>query len=315
MNLIDDTIDFSAYGRVDASAKVRAASSFLDLLETAFTPCRAENRAPAMLLPKLKAIEFRPGETTVWAGFNGHRKSILTSQLLLDLCVQRQACLAMSFEMLPAQTLARMARQAAGFAHPTPEFLRRFAKWTDHRLWIFDHFGRFSPDQTIAVLNYFAQEHRGRHVVIDSMMMVCASEEHLDEQKQFMTDAVQTAQETGLHIHLVAHMRKPSSGDESKCPTKYDIRGSGAISDQASNIVCVWANKAKKEALDKGSIDTKFREQPDAVVRIEKQRNGAFEGGVNLYFDDSSLRFVEDAISAVEPYAFTVRQVPEEMAA
>ena len=63
---------------------------------------------------------------------------------------------------------------------------------------------------------YFAEELGGSHVVIDSMMMVCASEEHLDEQKQFVTDLVRLSQETGLHVHLVTHCRKPQGGDESR---------------------------------------------------------------------------------------------------
>jgi twinkle protein len=97
-------------------------------------------------------------------------------------------------------------------------------------------------------MRYFSEELHGTQVVVDSMMMVCESEESLDEQKQFTTDLVRVAQETGLHVHLVAHCKKPL--DESKPPTKYDIRGSSAISDQVQNIVMVWANKAKKAAIE-----------------------------------------------------------------
>jgi hypothetical protein len=37
-------------------------------------------------------------------------------------------------------------------------------------------------------------------------------------------------------------------------------------------------------------------------VTVEKQRNGAWEGRVKLWFDDSSLRFIDDYTSAIEPY-------------
>ena len=125
-----------------------------------------------------------------------------------------------SVEMLPRATLARMARQVFACERPTRLALEQFSEWTDERLWLFDHFGRATPSSVIAVTRYFADHLHGHHVVIDSMMMVVGSEEGMDEQKQFMTDLVRVAQETGLHLHLVAHCRKPASGDENKPPAK-----------------------------------------------------------------------------------------------
>jgi twinkle protein len=218
----------------------------------------------------------------------------------VDLCVQKQRTLVVSPEMEPKKTLARMARQTFAVARPASASLAHFAKWTDGRLWLFDHMGRINPARMQSVCRYFAQELQGTQVVIDSLMMVCASEESLDEQKQFMTDLVRLAQETGLHVHLVAHCRKPI--DESKPPTKYDLRGSAAISDQAHNVVMVWANRAKKAALEKNPHDTDAQDQADALVSVEKQRNGSWEGKVKLWFDESSLRFCDDRGSAVEPY-------------
>lgn len=299
-----DSIDFKAYMRdTEASVNVRAASLFADDLKAVFQPIRRGLKRAEMFSTKLRSvIEFRPGEVTCWAGYSGHRKSMLAGQAALDLCVQRERVLIASFEMLPAQTLARMARQAFAAAVPTDDELDAFSAWTNGRLWMFDHFGRISPWLCIAVLRYFADELRGTHVVIDSMMMVCASEEHFDEQKQFATDLVRVAQETGMHIHLVAHCRKPGSADESKPPTKYDLRGSAAITDQAHNVITIWANKAKKAALEINASDEKALDQPDAAVTVEKQRNGAWEGRLKLWFDEASLRFCDDRGSAVLPY-------------
>ena len=100
------------------------------------------------------------------------------------------------------------------------------------------------------------------------MMMVCASEESLDEQKQFTTDLVRVAQETGLHLHVIAHCRKPPSGDESKPPSKYDLRGSAAISDQAHNVITVWADKEKKARLEQDPNDMAWLAKPAAASRI-----------------------------------------------
>ena len=303
--LAADKIDFNAYMRqTDASVKVRRASEFSEELADEFVE-RISQPKSVMFSTKLRdVIEFRPGEVTAWTGYNGHRKSMFTSQVVLDLCVQRERCLLASLEMVPGKTLARMARQAAGVKRPSDAWLMKFNQWTDGRLWLFDHLGRITPDLCIGVCNYFAQELDGRHAVIDSMMMVCASEESMDEQKQFITDLCRLAQETGLHVHLVTHCRKPQTGED-KPPTKYDMRGSAAISDQVSNVITVWQNKPKKAALEKDPNDVRFANEADALVTIEKQRNGSWEGRNQLWFDERALRFMDDRTSPCEPYSMT----------
>lgn len=230
---------------------------------------------------------------TVWTGYSGHRKSMLSGQVALDLIEMGEPVLMASFEMSPARTLGRMARQAWGVERPSPHQIGRFLRWAEH-LSIFDHKGTIKPDRCTAVCRYFAEELKGKHAFIDSMMMVCSSEEHLDEQKQFMTGVVRMGIETGLHVHLIAHCRKPS--DENKPPSKYDLRGSAAISDQADNVATVWMNQAKKAAA------VKDRMQPDAFVTVEKQRNGAWEGRSQLWFHDESLRHTDEQQDFVEPY-------------
>ena len=307
-HVIGDDVDFGAYLRdTECSAKVRRASDFADDLAAEFAPKHGV-RDPEMFSTKLRGLlGFRPGEVTAWAGYNGHRKSMFTGQVALDLCVQRQRVLVVSLEMSPARTLARMVRQAAAVSHPGSEFLREFTRWTDGRLWLFDHLGRITPDLCLALLRYFAQELQGQHVFIDSMMMVCKSEEHLDEQKQFTTDLVRVAQETGLHVHLVAHCRKPQTGED-KPPTKYDLRGSAAISDQCHNVVTIWANKLKAAKLQADPHDAAALADFDALVSVEKQRNGEFEGRAKLWFHRASMRFLDDRVSACEPYHLEVRE-------
>lgn len=296
-----EDIDFEAYMRgTDASAKVRPASRFVEDIARRFLPRDPEQRQATMASTKLRdKIEFRPGEVTAWAGYNGHRKSMFTGQVALDLCAQGERVLIASLEMDPADTLARMCRQAFAVAVPAMLSVKRFAEWTDGRLWMFDHMGRIKPEQIVAVVRYFREQLGGTQVFIDSMMMVCASEEHLDEQKQFVTDVVRAAQEFGLHIHVVAHCRKPQSGAEDRPPSKYDLRGSAAISDQCHNVLTVWGNKAKAQA--EAQKDYSKNHEPDAMVTVEKQRNGAWEGRAKLWFDPASLQFMDEDSGPV-PY-------------
>ena len=105
----------------------------------------------------------------------------------------------------------------------------------------------------------------------------------------------------GHHPHLVAHCRKPQTGED-KPLTKYDLRGSAAISDQCPNVVTIWANKAKSAKLQADPLDQVALNECDALVSVEKQRNGEFEGRIKLWFHQSSLRFLDDRVSACEPY-------------
>ena len=61
-------------------------------------------------------------------------------------------------------------------------------------------------------------------------------------------------------------------------------------------------DKAKQRGVEANPHDEELREKPDAIVTVEKQRNGSWEGRIKLWFDNTSLRFCDDRISAVVPY-------------
>jgi twinkle protein len=302
--VIADNIDWEFFEQeTEAEQKVRPASEWAEKLAARFKPAEQRPRAPSMFSTKLGGcIEFRPGEVTCWAGYNGHRKSYFTSQLALDLCVQKSRVMIASFEMPPDATLERMCIQGMATSHVAPTSAEHFMRWTDGRLWLFDHMGVVSPKRCLAVCRYFASELHGRHVFIDSMMMVCESEEHLDQQKKFVTDIVRLAQGTGLHMHLIVHCRKPASGDETRPPSKYDIKGTGSISDQADNVITVWMDKAKKAKVDEGTATEDDYAKPDALVTVEKQRHGRWEGRLRLWTHEDSVRFTNSRTDPVDAY-------------
>lgn len=306
MRFITDSIDLSEYAKAPEFApKVRRASDFVGEVMSALDPCaKSEDKDPSMLSKKARQLRFRPKEITCWSGYNGHRKSMLTSQVALDLAAQRQKTLVVSLEMAPVVTLARMTRQALGTAFPGRQQIAEFHRWTDERLWLFDHVGRLDVPNAIALCRYFAHELGGQHVFLDSFMKICGSEEKLDEQKEFVTGLCEVADETGLHLHVITHCRKPNSGDEGKRPSKYDIKGSGSISDQAHNVVIVWSNKAKQEKLERNPHDFDALAEPDAVMACEKQRNGSWEGALKFWLHEGSLRFCDERTTAVSPYSF-----------
>lgn len=288
MNLIPDNFDFNAYIEETEQYSIIPAADFVDKTIALFYPPSVQQRFPTMLWDKAKNdVEFRPGEVSLWAGVNGHGKSMVLSQIQLDLAYQGERVLSASFEMTAPRQMQRMCRQAyAGDLPPIP-FVNEFHHWTNDRIWIYDHMGAIEWKKVLAVLRYARQNFGITQFVVDSLMKCVKGEEDYNAQKDFVNDLCAFAQANGVHVHLVCHMRKGES--EYKMPGKFDIKGSGAITDLVDNIFIVWRNK-QAEAKKDGS--------PTCVIACEKQRHGEFEGKWGFWFDPASQQYLErpDAI-------------------
>jgi twinkle protein len=242
-------------------------------------------------------IRFRPGEVTLWAGMNGHGKSLVLGQVTIGFAAEKQrACIA-SLEMKPMITLARICRQANGSSLPDADFIRRFHASTDGLLWLYDQQGTVRPEMMLAVIRYCADKLRVDHFVIDSLMKCGIDEDDFNRQKRFVDSLTAIARDTGIHLHLVAHSRKRA--DEFSPPGKMDVKGTGAITDQVDNVLTVWRNKRKESELQSGN--NKSGHDPDALIICDKQRNGEWEGRVGLWFVPQAMQFVEDGVSGAMP--------------
>ena len=301
--LTPEATDFDAYfdeHQAD-TAKVRPASAFADaVVERLHGNGAAQHWQPLGWAKVAGYFDLRPGEVTLWAGVNGHGKTTFLSHVMLN--VMRggvgAVCLA-SLEMAPAASMAKMTRQAGGTGQPSEAYIRAFHRWTDGRLWIYDHVGRIAPRRMLAIASYVRQELGVQHLVIDSLMKCGVGTDDYNGQKDFVDGLCAIARDTGLHVHLVCHMRKGES--ESKPPEKFDIKGAGEIADLADNIAIVWKNVRKTSPanpLTHAVADTPAQEpdptMPDAFVRIAKQRHHEWEGAWVFYFDKASQQFLED---------------------
>jgi twinkle protein len=282
MNLIPDNIDFNAYMEESEQHRILPASEFCDQVVELFYP-PARQSFPTMLWDKTKGkIEFRPGEVSLWAGINGHGKSMFLSQVELDLCHQGERVMSASFEMTAPRQMHRMCRQAYAGDQPPVQFVQQMHSWTDNRLWMYDHVGAIEWKKVVAVLRY-AREHFGiTHFVIDSLMKCVRGEDDYNGQKDFVNELCAFALAHKVHVHLVHHMRKGES--EHKAPGKFDVKGAGAITDMVDNLFIVWRDK-KAEAQGKGD--------PTCLLACEKQRNGEFEGRFGFWYDKESQQYLE----------------------
>lgn len=291
----DDDIDFAKYEEeTEAKARVRPAAAYIDDLIDQLGKPKPMVGKP---LPWAKArgvFKFRPGEVTLWAGVNGHGKSLMSGFVALSMVALAQKVCIASFEMKPHSTLQRMLRQWCGYSaedafsmHPDVvatmrDLYEQFQSLVDQRLWLYDQQGSVKTERMVAVARYCAKELGMQHLFIDSLMKCVRGADDYNAQKEFVGELCTIAQDYGTHIHLVHHIRKLEN--ELKKPDKTDVKGAGEITDQVDNVLLVWRNKA--EAGNRKTADA------DAALICCKQRHGEWEGGINLWFDRDSQQFV-----------------------
>jgi twinkle protein len=296
MNVINDEIDFAKYVReTDPKQNVRPAKAYIQgIIDSLGKPVVVKGQ----LLPWDKArrlFRFRPGEVTLWAGVNGHGKSLMTGFVVLDIITSRHKTCIASFEMKPKSTLERMMRQWTGFPcdeefQSSPEAIEslkdlyeQFGILTDGYLWFYDQQGTVSTEQMIGVARYCAKELGIQHLVIDSLMKCVRGADDYNGQKNFVDELTAIARDYQMHIHLVHHIRKLEN--ELKRPDKTDVKGAGEITDMVDNVLLVWRNKNELKNRKAG--------EPDASLICCKQRHGEWEGGINLWFDPMSQQYLE----------------------
>jgi twinkle protein len=238
-------------------------------------------------------FRFRPGETTLWFGINGHGKSALTSQVALCLAIHgRKSCLA-SFEMPPVRTVQRMVLQAALTPKPAIDFTVKFFSGMAGRIYVYDKTGNIDKNLMFAAMRYAAHEKGVTHFFVDSLMKCVRGEDDYNGQKDFVCDLMAVGRELNIHVHLIHHVRK--GADEKGIPSKFDAKGTGAVTDQVDNVLCVWRNKAKEQddekALEMGAALT--AEGPDFLLICDKQRHGNWEGRWALWGDRQTWHFRE----------------------
>jgi twinkle protein len=258
----------------------------VDFIEEIFARMNGTHQQIGTPLPwgsTKEKIRFRSGEVSMWSGYNGHKKSMVMGYVSLGFIRSSEPVCIASFEMKPADTIVRMFKQAAGKQQPTDDDMEKFMMWTDKKLWLYDHIGSLSAARLYGVITYTAQKLGCKHFIIDSLMRVVGGEQGSDvmnAQKDFVTKLCDLAMQLDIHIHFVHHTKK---GNEDEPSSRYDAKGSGAISDNVHNSLIVWSNKDGEDAAS-----------PHTILKCDKQRNGEWEGMIPLWFKEECLQFVSN---------------------
>jgi twinkle protein len=255
----------------------------------------------ALPWPKTETrFRLRPSETTVWAGPNGSMKSLTVNFILAHLAYHAQRVFVASLELTADDQIARIARQMLCNPYPTRARYDALMDRLGDSLMVFDFVGQVRPERAVALARYAATDLQAQHVLIDNLTMAVPPGRDSDEKgARFVAGLYQVGRDTGAHMHLIAHVRKPD--DDSRFLNRYDIRGTGAAPDQVDNVVMVQTNETKRKSMEGGS-DAK-REEPDLFVTVDKQRHGGFRGRMGFWFYERSLRLAESGIETPQEYA------------
>jgi len=245
-------------------------------------------------------IRFRPGEVTIHAGMNGHRKSMACGQIMQWFALNGEPCGIMSFEMPVRDTQKRMCQQAAGSNDPAHSFIRDWANWNHLNLCYYDKLDTTQSGRVLGALYFMAGAWGCKHILIDSLTKCGLPYGERGAEKAFIDALCATAKAFQIHIHLVCHVRKPELRGEEHIPTKFDVRGAGELTDLVHNVIIHWADKKKIRLQHTRTAGNSLSSQDAEYVDkhldqrfvVVKQRNGEFEGTIGLNFG-KGLQFNE----------------------
>lgn len=249
-------------------------------------------------------IRVGDGKLSVWAGTNGSGKSLMLGQVITNLMEQgRTACIA-SLEMRPEQTLHRMITQSAT-CNGSPEYSNGWLDYFAGRLFVYDQLDSIASDRILAMAHYAAYELGAKDIVIDSLTKcgVGKGKDDYNAQHAFIDRLQWCAKRWRVHVHLICHMKKQQGVVRTE--NKYDIGGSGSITDLADNVYILRRNKAKEVEAEKQREGKEYSEdkllQPCAVLAIEKNRDYGHEFEVPLWYHHESGQFMGSPGAALPP--------------
>lgn len=239
-----------------------------------------------------KLFSFKKSDISLWTGYNGHGKTQLLNFVALASMAKNEKWMIYTPEMTPRNLLKRLLTQSMGkrieSIHDAPsDHIKAAIEFLNDKLFIYDSQRTEPIEKILEAFAYVKNRYNVNNFVIDSLQK-CGLPEggdgELQAQKRFMDRLCEFKTMYDCHIHLVAHPRK-SKTDETIAPTKQDIKGSGSICDLVDNVLIVQRNKKKEE-------DPSGKEyEADVFLDIAKQRNGDWEGIIELFYCKQSYQY------------------------
>jgi twinkle protein len=166
-------------------------------------------------------------------------------------------------------------------------------------------------DRLLEVCEYGFRRYGIEVFIIDSLTVLSGQQDYEDQQR-VMEKFVTFKLNFNCTVFMLTHSRKGES--EHKAMDKYDVKGSGAITDLADSVLSLWKNKKKADHINECRqqgmpTDPDITDKPDIVLQVLKNRHGLYEGKCGLWFCTTTCQYLEDRDAVALPFT-TNREEP-----
>lgn len=206
-------------------------------------------------------VRLRRGKLAVWAGINFHGKTTMLKQIALHLVMNGEKVCIASLEEDPEETMVDITQMAI----PDTD-VRESDDWIDvvcgalsGKFWLYNQTRMMDPQRILALMAYAAQEKGCTFFILDSLMRTGLAQDDYEGQRVFVNQLTNYARQLNIGVQLVHHIVKV---DETQVPGRHDIRGTGAIIDQADQVFIVWRD----------TDEDRTPEKPDGMLVVAKNR-------------------------------------------
>lgn len=248
-----------------------------------------------------KLLGFAMGSLNIITGYNANGKSTLINQMCIAESLSRgYKVFAYSPELTNSNLKSWLYPTIANDDHFIEKSyygekyrtlgdigVKYIDKWIKDKLFIYsDDSITSSEKQLLFDMNRLART-GVRVFIIDNLMKIDLADSYKNEyvaQKIFVNKLKEFARKYKAIVHLVAHPKKPQLG--SNKITKYDIAGSGDISNLADYVISI------SRITDEDRMKSSELMEKDAVIKVMKDRikgNGEFAN--TFKFDKTRKRF------------------------
>ena len=223
-------------------------------------------------------LGWREGELTILSGYPGSGKSTyLNQEMLFQITKNKLRVCILSLELLPRVYLSWMVNQYCKKKHIDENDITKTTNELDGNIYIIPQVGVIKIDVMMDAIKYATRKYGVKLFVIDSMMRIqFDSRYELNEQKNFIDTCVGFAREYNVHIFLVVHPRKGTTGNYK--PDEMDLYGSSNILNLTDNLIFLYKDEKNKRT----------------ELYSRKHRAWGSNDSVNLNFTSETRTFSEE---------------------
>jgi replicative DNA helicase len=236
---------------------------------------------------------IRPGEEWLIAGRTGDGKSSLALQMAAANCRKGTPVGLFSVEMSKGDVLQRLWSHEGAIPfqnirnprHITPEMRDCIKKaMGEVGLWplfVVDD-GSLSLQRLLAKARLMIRQEKIQLLIVDYLQLILAPAKDERERLTKVSNSLRSlAKDTGVPVVAVSQLNRPKKGCENVRPTKFSLKESGSLENDAHVIVLIYR-----------PVDDYGRPTGDDELIVAKQRHGPMSLE-RVCFVDSTLTFRE----------------------